>query len=143
MAGVVQMFVAPPFVSPEPVVLQRKDPYTGEFVDLHTGTVQIVCVKDSPEMRQLMIDVGGSGYVPLHAPDNGHYDFVIVHDAFVPTNRTPVAPVLQRDDRIVRRRKNDQILKVTYDYLVENYVQLVWAVYLPAQELRPKMVGNR
>ncbi len=138
MASVVAMFNAPPYVSPESVVLQRKNPITGEFEALHTGIVKIICVKDSPETRQMMVDVTDNSV--LLAPDNGHYDFVIAHDAFVIGNRTPTVPVLKRDDRIVRTTKNNQILKVTYDYTVENFVQLAWAVYLPANELRPPRV---
>lgn len=138
MPSIVQMFNAPPFVKPEAVILQRKNTDSGSFEPLHDGTVNIVCVKDSPEMRQMMVDIADDRV--LQAPDNAHYDFVIVHDAFVVGNRSPVVTTLERDDRIIRTTKNNQILKVVYDYTVDNYVQLLWAIYLPANEARPTRI---
>jgi hypothetical protein len=135
MAGLVQLFNAPPFVSPVPVRFETKNAITGSFEPLHAGTVQVVLVQDSPESRQFMLDTAPYG---VQAPEGGHYDYIMLHDAFAPGVRTPPVQPIKRNDRIIPA--SGEILTVTFEYTVPNYCQLVWAVKVNASRARPPRV---
>lgn len=135
MPGIVSLFNQPPFVSPEAVTFQTKNPITGQFEPLHTGTVSVIVVQDSPESRQYTM-----GFAPygVQAPDNGHYDYIVLHDAFAPGVRTPPVSPVKRDDRLLR--STGELLTITFEYTVPNYCQLIYAVKIPAARQRPPRV---
>lgn len=132
MASFVARFNKPPYLTTEDVDLKAWNAATPAEVTVATP-VRVFIIQDSPESRQYNMVLGPG--TTFDEPKNGHYDYFMLHDAYITGNRVPTVRKMVRDDIVVR--VSGERLKVTFTYDDFALAQLVWAVKLPAYEPAP------